>query len=59
MSTVAPAAEPVAPARPSSGMTAMFEHTRYVLGENPVTAFAFGLLMVIVLAALIGPYAVP
>src|SRR3979490_2441594 len=58
MSTVAPAVEPVAPAR-SAGLTAIFEHTRYVLGENRVTAFAFGLLIVIVFAALFGPYIVP
>src|SRR3977135_4545175 len=58
MSTVAPAVEPVAPAR-TSGLTAIFEHTRYVLGENRVTAFAFGLLIVIVVAALFGPYVVP
>jgi peptide/nickel transport system permease protein len=59
MSTVAPTIEPVAPARPSSGLSAMVEQTRYVLGENRVTAFAFGLLLVILLAALIGPYVVP
>ena len=33
MSSVAPAAEPAAPAR-TSGLAAIFEHTRYVLGEN-------------------------
>src|SRR3979409_449396 len=58
MSSVAPAVEPVAPAR-TSGIAAIFEHTRYVLGENRVTAFAFGLLVVIVFAALFGPYVVP
>src|SRR3979411_1000610 len=58
MSTVAPAVEPVAPAR-AAGLAAIFEHTRYVLGENRVTAFAFGLLIVIVFAALFGPYVVP
>src|SRR3977135_255006 len=58
MSVVAPAVEPVAPVR-TSGLTAIFEHTRYVLGENRVTAFAFGLLIVIVFAALFGPYVVP
>ena len=47
MSTVAPAVEPAVPAR-SSGLAAIIEHTRYVLGENRVTAFAFGLLIVIV-----------
>src|ERR1700729_3694367 len=58
MSSVAPAVEPAAPAR-TSGLSAIFEHTRYVLGENRVTAFAFGLLIVIVFAALFGPYIVP
>jgi len=58
MSSVAPAAEPVAPAQ-STGLAATFEHTRYVLGENRVTAFAFALLLVIVMAALLGPYVVP
>src|SRR5258706_14336289 len=58
MSSVPPAGEPVAPARPS-GLSAMFEHTRYVLGENRVPAFAFALLVLIVFAALFGPYIVP
>src|SRR6201995_60284 len=58
MSSVAPAVEPAPPAR-SSGAAAIFEHTRYVLGENRVTAFAFGLLVLIVFAALFGPYVVP
>ena len=44
MSSVAPAVEPVVPAR-TSGLASIFEHTRYVLGENRVTAFAFGLLL--------------
>src|SRR6195256_6986330 len=60
MSSVAPAVEPVAPAPVrTSGLTAIFEHTRYVLGENRVTGFAFGLLVVILFAALFGPYVVP
>ena len=58
MSSVAPAVEPAGPAR-SSGLAAIFEHTRYVLGENRVTAFAFALLIVIVSAALFGPSVVP
>src|SRR3979490_2874246 len=58
MSTVAPAVEPVGPAR-TSGLSAIFEHTRYVLGENRVTAFAFGLLVIILFAAIFGPYVVP
>ena len=42
-----------------SGLVSMFEHTKYVLGENRVTAFAFGLLVVILFAAIFGPYVVP
>src|ERR1700726_2396939 len=58
MSSVAPAAEPAAPAR-SSGIVAIFEHTRYVIGENPVTGLAFALFIMIVIAALLGPFLVP
>jgi len=58
MSTVAPVVEPASRAR-TSGLAATFEHARYVLGQNRVTAFAFGLLVVIVIAALFGPYVVP
>jgi peptide/nickel transport system permease protein len=58
MSTATPLVEPAAPAR-SSGLAAIFEHTRYVLGENRVTAFAFGLLVLIVFSALFGPYVAP
>ena len=43
----------------ATGLAATIGHVRYVLGEDPVTAFAFGLFSLIVLAALIGPYAVP
>ena len=42
-----------------SGLVSMFEHTKYVLGENRVTAFAFGLLVVILFAAIFGPWVVP
>ncbi len=45
--------------RPSSGLAALFRHGRYVIGENKVTGFAFGLFIIIVLAAVIGPYIVP
>src|ERR1700712_3371088 len=58
MSIVAPPLVETGPAR-TSGLIAIFEHTRYVLGENRVTAFAFGLLIVIVFAALFGPWIVP
>jgi peptide/nickel transport system permease protein len=50
---------PKEPARAASGLTAMFNHARYVLRENMVTGFAFALFILIVLAALIGPYIVP
>jgi peptide/nickel transport system permease protein len=58
MSTAVPLVEPAVPAR-TSGLAAIYEHTRYVLGENKVTGFAFGLLVLIVFAALFGPYVVP
>ena len=41
------------------GLLATLRHARYILGENAVTAFAFALFLLIVLAALIGPYVVP
>ena len=39
----------------ATGLAATLGHVRYVLGENRVTGFAFGLFVLIVLAALIGP----
>jgi len=47
------------PRRPFSGIAALLRHGRYVIGENRVTGFAFGLFVVIVLAAVLGPYIVP
>ncbi|MEW6639215.1 MAG: ABC transporter permease [Pseudomonadota bacterium] len=58
MSIAAPATDVSAQARPSR-FAATAQHARYVLSENPVTAFAFILLLVIVLAALVGPWLVP
>jgi peptide/nickel transport system permease protein len=54
-------ADTVATAEPKrkSGLVSMFEHAKYVLGENKVTAFAFALLVVILFAAIFGPYVVP
>ncbi|WP_244499646.1 ABC transporter permease [Tardiphaga robiniae] len=57
-SETVPAPAP-APAKRISGFAATLQHTRYILGENRVTAFAFGLLVLIVFAALFGPYIVP
>jgi peptide/nickel transport system permease protein len=42
-----------------SGEASALRHARYVLGENPVTAFAFGLFVLIVIAAILGPSLVP
>src|SRR5262249_46137491 len=42
-----------------SSARAVLRHARYILGENAVTGFAFALFLVIVLAALLGPYVVP
>jgi peptide/nickel transport system permease protein len=58
MSTAAPTVEPVAATR-TSGLAAIVAHSRYVLAENKVTGFAFGLLVLIVMAALLGPQIVP
>ncbi|MGJ5176128.1 ABC transporter permease [Bradyrhizobium oligotrophicum] len=58
MSTVAPTLEPAASAR-TSGLMALIGHTRYVLAENKVTGFAVGLLVVILFAAIFGPWIVP
>ena len=57
MSSVAPTVEP-AVAR-TSGLAALIGHTRYVLAENKVTGFAFGLLVLILFAAIFGPWIVP
>src|SRR5438045_7337012 len=45
--------------RPSSGLAALLRHGRYVIAENRITGFAFGLFLLIVLAAVFGPYIVP
>jgi peptide/nickel transport system permease protein len=37
----------------------MLRHARYVIGENPITGLAFGLFVLIVVAAVIGPWIVP
>jgi peptide/nickel transport system permease protein len=45
--------------RPATRLAATLQHTRYILAENPVTAFAFALLILIVVAALFGPALAP
>jgi peptide/nickel transport system permease protein len=48
-----------APARPASGVAALYRHARYVIGENSITGLAFGLFVLILIAALVGPWVVP
>ena len=42
-----------------TAFAATARHARYVIGENPVTGFAFGLLCLLVFAAILGPTLVP
>ncbi|RAI45483.1 ABC transporter permease [Rhodoplanes roseus] len=42
-----------------TALVATMRHARYVVSENPVTGLAFGLFVLIVLAALFGPFLVP
>jgi peptide/nickel transport system permease protein len=48
-----------APVGRTSGISAFLRHARYVIGENPVTGIAFGLFVLIFIAAVIGPWIVP
>ncbi len=45
--------------RPPSALAATLSHARYVIAGDPVTAFAFGLLALLIVAALFGPALVP
>jgi peptide/nickel transport system permease protein len=45
--------------RPSRGLVSLLRHGRYVIADNNVTGFAFVLFLIIVLAAVFGPYIVP
>jgi peptide/nickel transport system permease protein len=47
------------PSRPASGLAATLAHARYVISDNPVTGFSFGLLLVLVICAVFGPWIVP
>jgi peptide/nickel transport system permease protein len=40
-------------------MTAAIRHARHVMGENPVTGFAFVLFLLLVIAAILGPTIAP
>jgi peptide/nickel transport system permease protein len=57
MSSIAPTTTPTVAHK--TGFAATLQHARYILGENLVTAFAFGLLIAILFAAVFGPYIVP
>ena len=40
-------------------MKELLRHARYVITENPVTGFAFGLFVLMVFVAFLGPLAAP
>lgn len=48
-----------APLRPAHGLAATLSHARYVVSDNPVTGFSFGLLLLLVVCALFGPWISP
>lgn len=48
-----------APARPSHGIGATLAHARYVISDNPVTGLSFGLFVLLLVCAVIGPSIVP
>jgi peptide/nickel transport system permease protein len=52
-------AEAAEPPERSNRFAGMLSHARYVISGNPVTGFAFALLVVIVIAALFGSWLVP
>ncbi|MFS8038576.1 ABC transporter permease [Xanthobacter sp. AM11] len=41
------------------GLAATLAHARYVISDNPVTGIAFGMFLVLVVCATIGPFIVP
>jgi peptide/nickel transport system permease protein len=47
------------PVAKTNRFAAMLSHAHYVISGNPVTGFAFALLILIVIAALFGPWLVP
>jgi peptide/nickel transport system permease protein len=47
------------PVKPATGVVAILKHAKYVVGENPVTGFAFALFLILCICALIGPWIVP
>lgn len=55
---VLPADTPPAHIRPSR-LAATLGHARYVISSNPVTGVAFGLLVILIAAAIFGPWLAP
>lgn len=53
------ATEPAKPAARPGRLAATLSHARYVISDNPVTGFAFALLVLIIIAAVFGPLLVP
>ncbi len=47
------------PAKRASGLAANLGHVRYVVTDNPVTALSFGLFVLLLVCAAIGPWIAP
>ncbi len=45
--------------KPAHGLRAALSHARYVISDNPVTGLSFGLFILLLLCAIIGPSLVP
>jgi peptide/nickel transport system permease protein len=43
----------------TSGLKSVLRQTKYVISENPITGFAFGLFLLFAIAAIFGPWIVP
>ncbi len=55
----ATSAQPPKMAQPAAAKSGALAHTLYVLRENPVTAFSFGMFAFFIASAVVGPYLVP
>ncbi|MEP9353724.1 ABC transporter permease [Xanthobacter sp. KR7-65] len=47
------------PQKAPHGLAATLAHARYVISDNPVTGIAFGMFLVLVVCATLGPFIVP
>jgi peptide/nickel transport system permease protein len=59
MSTLDAARKTSSSPGPLRNLTATLRHARYIFAENPVSGFAFGLFVALLLCALFGPLLVP